>query len=77
MTYRIIQLHGGAMEVRSDADPASFTRGTTFTIRIPVSPAQTNEARRGLSRAASNGKYPDSGATREGNATNMESKELA
>jgi K+-sensing histidine kinase KdpD len=37
MTYRILQLHGGAMEVRSDADPASPTRGTTFTLQIPIS----------------------------------------
>jgi signal transduction histidine kinase len=37
MTYRILQLHGGAMEVRSDANPASPTRGTTFTLQIPIS----------------------------------------
>ena len=39
MTYRILQLHGGAMEVRSNADPASPERGTTFTLRIPMSVA--------------------------------------
>ncbi|WP_158941875.1 PAS domain-containing sensor histidine kinase [Granulicella sp. S190] len=36
MTYRILQLHGGAMEVRSSADPDSVERGTTFTFRLPV-----------------------------------------
>jgi signal transduction histidine kinase len=45
MTYRILQLHGGAMEVRSDADPASPTRGTTFTLRIPIS-TTANEGRK-------------------------------
>ena len=39
MTYRILQLHGGAMEVRSDADPASPRHGTTFTLQIPISNA--------------------------------------
>jgi signal transduction histidine kinase len=45
MTYRILQLHGGAMEVRSDADPGSLGRGTTFTLQIPIS-NQANESRR-------------------------------
>lgn len=45
MTYRILQLHGGTMEVRSDADPTSSQRGTTFTLRIPIS-APANEGRR-------------------------------
>ncbi len=46
MTYRIVQLHGGTMEVRSNADPASPERGTTFTLRIPVSSAPVPEGRR-------------------------------
>jgi len=45
MTYRIVQLHGGAMEVRSDADPASPKRGTTFTLQIPISNAPQKEGR--------------------------------
>lgn len=36
MTYRILQMHGGAMEVRSNADAASVERGTTFTFRLPI-----------------------------------------
>jgi signal transduction histidine kinase len=36
MTYRILQLHGGAMEVRSNADADSVSRGSTFTLRVPV-----------------------------------------
>ncbi len=46
MTYRILQLHGGAMAVRSDADPASATHGTTFTLHIPIAAGQANEGRR-------------------------------
>ena len=46
MTYRILQLHGGAMEVRSNADPASPQRGTTFTLSIPVSATPVNENRK-------------------------------
>ena len=36
MTYRILQLHGGAMEVRSNADASSPERGTVFTFRLPI-----------------------------------------
>jgi signal transduction histidine kinase len=36
MTYRILQLHGGALEVRSTADVGSPERGTVFTLRLPV-----------------------------------------
>ena len=52
MTYRILQLHGGAMEVRSNADPASPERGTTFTLNIPLSTAPA-------------GRRPQAGATRK------------
>jgi len=52
MTYRIVQLHGGEMEVRSDADPSSPERGTAFTLRIPISNAPGNETRDLPSRAA-------------------------
>jgi len=36
MTYRIVQLHGGVIDVRSDANPSSPSRGTTFTLRLPL-----------------------------------------
>jgi signal transduction histidine kinase len=36
MTYRILQLHGGAMDVRSNADASSPERGTVFTFRLPI-----------------------------------------
>jgi signal transduction histidine kinase len=36
MTYRILQLHGGAMDVRSNADPSSPERGTVFTFQLPI-----------------------------------------
>jgi signal transduction histidine kinase len=36
MTYRILQMHGGAMEVRSNANPIAADRGTTFTLRLPL-----------------------------------------
>ena len=36
MTYRILQIHGGAMDVVSDADLSSPDHGTTFTVRLPV-----------------------------------------
>jgi signal transduction histidine kinase len=37
-TYRILQMHGGALEVRSSTNPhtVSAPRGTTFTLRLPV-----------------------------------------
>jgi signal transduction histidine kinase len=37
MTYRILQLHGGALDVRSNTDPASSDRGSSFTLRLPLS----------------------------------------
>jgi signal transduction histidine kinase len=46
MTYRILQLHGGAMEVRSNADPNSVERGTTFTFRLPVAAGVGGESRK-------------------------------
>jgi signal transduction histidine kinase len=39
MTYRILQLHGGAMDVRSNADPSSPERGTVFTFQLPIAAA--------------------------------------
>lgn len=45
LTYRIVQLHGGSMDVRSNADVGSPERGTTFTVRLPLSVAAVGEAR--------------------------------
>jgi signal transduction histidine kinase len=35
-TYRILQMHGGAMDVQSNANPHATDRGTTFTLRVPL-----------------------------------------
>lgn len=37
MTYRIVKLHGGTMDVRSEADSKSPHHGTSFVLRIPIS----------------------------------------
>jgi signal transduction histidine kinase len=52
MTYRILQLHGGAMDVRSNTGPDSPDRGTTFTLRLPLSVAPANEGRKPPTRLA-------------------------
>jgi hypothetical protein len=52
MTYRILQLHGGAMDVRSSTGAESPERGTVFTLRIPTSGANASEERRPASRLA-------------------------
>jgi signal transduction histidine kinase len=44
MTYRILQLHGGALDVRSNADPNARDRGTTFTLRLPMAVAEMRKA---------------------------------
>jgi signal transduction histidine kinase len=36
MTYRILQMHGGALDVRSNANPLAMDRGTTVTLRLPL-----------------------------------------
>jgi signal transduction histidine kinase len=46
MTYRLLQLHGGAMEVRSNADVSSPERGTTFTFRLPIVGGAGGEVRK-------------------------------
>jgi signal transduction histidine kinase len=46
MTYRILQLHGGAMEVRSNADASSPERGTVFTFRLPIAAGVGGEGRK-------------------------------
>jgi signal transduction histidine kinase len=83
MTYRILQLHGGAMEVRSNADPESPERGTTFTLRIPMSIAG-NENRRQLAQMThagdgneSGGSLPSSDDRAGAIATKIDGKEIA
>lgn len=49
MTYRILQMHGGAMDVRSNAEAQSVERGTTFTLRVP---SVGGEARRPVAMGA-------------------------
>jgi signal transduction histidine kinase len=46
MTYRILQLHGGAMDVRTNADPSSPDRGTVFTFRLPIAAGIGGEGRK-------------------------------
>ena len=46
MTYRILQMHGGAMDVRSNTDPMSPERGTVFTFRVPIAVGAGFEGRK-------------------------------
>jgi signal transduction histidine kinase len=55
LTYRILQIHGGALDVRSNPDPKATDRGTTFTLRLPMAAgtaAETRKAAAGPSRKA-------------------------
>jgi signal transduction histidine kinase len=36
MTYRILQMHGGALDVRSNADMKLPDHGSVFTLRLPI-----------------------------------------
>ena len=36
-TYRILQMHGGALDVRSSTDLASTDHGSIFAVRLPIS----------------------------------------
>jgi signal transduction histidine kinase len=45
-TYRILQMHGGALEVQSNADPVSRDRGTTFTLKLPLAVGGAADARK-------------------------------
>ena len=82
-TYRILQLHGGAMEVRSNADPGSTERGTTFTLHIPISAPAPSEARKNPTFLAygPNGRPENVSQDTDADmpdtiATNMEGKEI-
>ncbi|MBS1799272.1 MAG: PAS domain-containing protein [Acidobacteria bacterium] len=46
LTYRILQIHGGALDVRSNPDPAAADRGTTFTLRLPMAAGSATETRK-------------------------------
>jgi signal transduction histidine kinase len=48
MTYRILQLHGGAMDVRSTTDRSSPERGSVFTFRLPIASGVGNEGRKAV-----------------------------
>ncbi len=45
MTYRIVQMHGGAVEVQSEVE-----RGTVFTMRLPAAYTRSAEARRRVTK---------------------------
>ena len=47
MTYRIVQMHGGSMEVASETG-----KGSSFTVRLPVAVAVGGDARQMAGRAA-------------------------
>jgi signal transduction histidine kinase len=51
MTYRILQMHGGALDVRSNANPLASDRGTTFTVRLPLT--SSGETRKGMAAGSS------------------------
>ncbi|HEY8996926.1 MAG TPA: ATP-binding protein, partial [Edaphobacter sp.] len=52
LTYRILQIHGGALDVRSNPDPKAVDRGTTFTLRLPMAAgAGAAEARKSATGA--------------------------
>ncbi|MEO6911326.1 MAG: ATP-binding protein, partial [Edaphobacter sp.] len=52
-TYRILQMHGGAMDVRSNTDATSPERGTTFTLRLPIASGAGLEGRKAAPAGAS------------------------
>ena len=49
MTYRILQMHGGALGVRSKTDASAPDRGTIFTVHVPLAPV-TGELRKAGAR---------------------------
>ena len=52
-TYRILQMHGGALDVRSITDEHSPDHGSVFTMRLPISMA--GSVARGEAAASVNG----------------------
>ena len=55
MTYRILQLHGGAMDVRSNAEASALERGTTFTFRLPIATGSGETRKTAVTGASSKG----------------------
>jgi len=53
MTYRILQMHGGTLDVRSNANPRARDRGTTFTLRLPMAAGTATETRKTTATGAS------------------------
>jgi signal transduction histidine kinase len=51
MTYRILQMHGGAVEVQSQVG-----RGTVFTMRLPAAYTRSAEARRRVATGITTGR---------------------
>jgi signal transduction histidine kinase len=51
MTYRIVQMHGGSMEVHSEVGPERKT-GTVFTMRLPAVYSSAEETRRSRGQEA-------------------------
>ena len=74
MTYRILQLHGGALDVRSNAEPESRERGTVFTLKIPVSAALAGDGRRPAAKLSDTAE-PVLTSTAQGIAANIGTKE--
>ncbi len=54
-TYRILQMHGGAMDVLSNTDPDSPQRGTTFTLRVPLTTGIANDSRKVVTAGSNRG----------------------
>jgi signal transduction histidine kinase len=42
MTYRILQMHGGTLAVRSTTDAQAEDRGSVFTLTLPISSPGSN-----------------------------------
>ena len=51
-TYRILQMHGGALDVRSNPDASAEDHGTTFTVKLPIAMMASFEARKSASLGA-------------------------
>jgi signal transduction histidine kinase len=49
MTYRIVQLHGGIIDVKSESDSNAANHGTTFTLRMPLAGRPALSAPRAVS----------------------------
>ena len=74
MTYRIMQLHGGALDVRSNAEPESPDRGTVFTVRIPVAVISGGDVRKPAAKLVEKAE-PALASTRGEIAANIGTKE--